>query len=304
MLGGGFSFLLLIVFSYILVKKGFDKQVFEGFPKFLFSICYPALVLVSFTGENSLLSPENIPLIILLALISTLSFFALGCIALRRYQKEARRPPILFYMIANNTFLAFPFIYYFFGAFGLSFIILFGMIQDFLIWSLGYMQYSKSGDLKQTIKSTLNPCFIAVIIGMFFTVNGWGLPDFLATPIQMLADVSLPVVLLLVGSLIAQNTDALKFIDRDAVLTILARMLLFPLLTFGILHLIGIDLTIVLLASFIVSLPAPMLGIVLARQFDKDIAFASTLFMLSTLLFLLNTAVLFLLQTQGIIPGF
>ena len=297
--GDNFSFLLLAVLSFVLVKGGFAKVAFEGLPKLLFNVSYPALVLISFTSVDADFTPEIILYIALFACIVALLFFALGVFFLRRYSKEGRKAPILFYLIVNNTFIGLPFIYFFFGAFGLSFTILFGVILDFFVWSLGYSLFADRGSVKQVLKNIFNPCFITLLTGMVFALNSWPLPTVLYPPIRMLSDTTIPLVLLLVGSLLAQNTDVFRRMDRDIILTVLVRTLLLPALTFLVLWFFGFAPSLVFLSTFLVALPAPMLGIVLSEQFQKDTAFASALFMVSTPLFILLCGLLFLLQSQG-----
>lgn len=297
--GGNFSFLLLIVLAYVLVKRGFDKIAFEGLPKLLFSVCYPALVLVTFTNVDADFTVEIILFITLFAVITGLGFYLLGRLALRKYQTAGRREIILFYLLVANTFVALPFIGFFFGSFGLSFVILFGVILDFFVWSLGYTQFAPRQNTKDTLKTIFNPCFITVIVGIIMALFSIPLPAIIAAPIHMLADTVIPLVLLLVGSLLAQNSHAFRSIDRDVILTVLARVVALPLLTFFVLRLLGTDFSLAFLSAFLVALPAPMLGIVLAKQFGKDVAFANALFVVSTPLFVVGCGVLFLLQSQG-----
>lgn len=298
--GGNFSFLLLIALSYVLVKRGFDKIAFEGLPKLLFGVCYPALVLVTFTNVDADFTAEIILFITLFAIITGLGFYFLGLFALKRYKTPGRREIILFYLLVANTFVALPFIAFFFGAFGLSFVILFGVILDFFVWSLGYAQFAPKKGTKEMLKTVFNPCFVTVILGMIMALFSIPLPAVITPPIQMLADAVIPLVLLLVGSLLAQNTHALKSIDKDVILTVLARIVVLPVITFFVLRLFRVDPSLAFLSAFLVALPAPMLGIVLAKQFEKDVAFANALFVVSTPLFVIGCGILFLLQHLGI----
>ena len=297
--GGNFSFLLLIVLAYILVKRGFDSAVFDGLPKLLFSVCYPALVLVTFTNVDADFTAEIILYITLFAVITGLGFYLLAFFVLRRYQTPGRKEIILFYFLVANTFVALPFIAFFFGSFGLSFVILFGVILDFFVWSLGYTQFAPRQNLKETLKVIFNPCFITILIGMTMALLDISIPAVIAPPIHMLADAVIPFVLLFVGSLLAKNSDALRSIDKDVILTVLARVVVLPIITFAVLRLIRVEPSLAFLSAFLIALPAPMLGIVLAKQFGKDVAFANALFVVSTPIFVIGCGILFLLQRQG-----
>ena len=298
-----FSFLFLILLSFLLVRFGFDSKAFDYIPKILFTLSYPALVLLSFSVIDSDLYPHHIVFTVVFSLISTSLLFLLPYLALRRYRKIDRKEIIIFYiMVGNVTFVGLPFIAYFFGAFGISFAILFGMVQDFFIWSLTYTRFSRRGSLKQAVKSLLNPCFLALIVGLILAFSPLSLPGFSMLPLQLLADLTIPLALLCIGSLLAQNRAALKHIDRDAVCAVLTKTFLIPVLAFVVLRLVGTELPLALLASFILSLPAPLLSILFSKEFNKDTAFANVQFVCSTLAFVLACGILFLLQAGGIIP--
>jgi len=298
-----FSFLFLILISYLLVRFGFDSKAFDHLPKILFTLSYPALVLLAFSTIDSDLYPHHIVFTVIFTVIATVLLFLLPYFALRRYRKADRKEIIIFYtMVGNVTFVGLPFIFYFFGAFGISFAIFFGMIQDLFIWSLTYARFSRRGSWKHTLKSLLNPCFLALIAGLILAFTPLSLPGFSMLPLELLADLTIPLALLCIGSLLAQNRDAIKHIDRDVVFSVVVKTFLIPGITFVVLHIIGIERDLALLSSFILSLPAPLLSILFAKQFDKDTAFANTLFVFSVLIFVLACGVIFLLQTGGIIP--
>jgi len=298
-----FSFLGLIALSYLMVRFGFDAKVFAGIPKLLFTFCYPALILTSFAVLDSDLSQQHVIFTVVFTVVSTGLIYALTSVVLSRYQNAARREVIAFYTaVGNVTFVGLPFIFYFFGPFGLSFAILYGVVQDMLIWSVIYTRFAGRGSLRQGIKTLLNPCFIAVILGFIVAQSPWTLPGTVELPIRLLADATIPLALLCIGSLLAESRGALKAIDRDALLAVGVKTFIVPVLGFGILRLFGIDQTLALLCSFILFLPAPLLSVLFSKEFGKDVDFANVLFVVSTLLFLLICVGLFALQTAGIIP--
>jgi len=297
-----FSFLILILISFVLVKAGFEKKVFDYVPKLLFTLCYPAIILVTFSNMDggSVLQHDAL-FIVVFAVVYTLIAYFTSRFAMRRYKNEGRRPIIVLNMIVGNvTFIGLPFISYFFGNWGVVFAILLNIVQDFFVWSICYWMFAPKGGIKQTLKNVFNPCFVAVIIGLFLAGTQHELPAFLAPPVHMLADMTIPIALLCIGSLLAQNTNMLKFIDKEAAFVIVARIFLLPALVFTILTIIGIDRQLVLISSFVTALPAPLLSVILSKEFKKDITFATAVFTLSTLIFILLCIALFFLQSHNI----
>ena len=294
------TFLALIILSYVLVCAGFDSKIFEKIPKLLFKICYPALILVSFAYlETDLERHHTVFVIVFTALCSFLIYFGAYAI-LSRYRNEKRKELIAFYMVVGNvTFVGLPFIYLFFGIFGVSFAILFGVVQDIIIWSFSYVRFSGKRDFKQILKAILNPCFIAVVVGFIIAGSPLVLPDAAKLPIQMLSDTTIPLALLYVGSLLAQNKGVLKSVNRGAVFAVCIKTLVLPALAYATMRIVGVDIFLAMLCSFLLSLPAPILLIIFAEEFNKDVAFANAVFVVSVVLFLILCLALLLLQTTG-----
>jgi len=147
--------------------------------------------------------------------------------------------------------------------------------------------FAPKGGLKQTLKTILNPCFVAVVVGFAMFSLDITLPALVQGPAMMLADMTIPLALLFIGCLLAQNVGAMRRIDKDVLLSVAAKTLLAPLLVFVVLTALGIDPTLVLLSTVLTALPVPLLCVMFAKEFGKDVAFVNVAFMFSTLMFIL-----------------
>jgi len=288
-----FMFLVLVLVAYLLVKGGFDTKAFDSIPKLLFNLCMPALILISFSGMDGEISQSDTLFISVFAVAYTLLVYPAARYALRRYQNTARKETLSLNMILGNTsFVGLPFIAYFFGIWGVRLTILFGIVQDFFIWSLCYSLFAGKRSAGQTLKVVMNPCFIAIILSFALAALRLEIPDIARPPIDMLASMTVPLALLCIGSLLAQNVGALKNIDRDAIISVAVKTFALPAAVFAVLMLLGTGLELVLLATFITALPVGLLSVMFTKEFDKDVAFANVVFVLSTLVFILMCAAL------------
>ena len=289
-----FSFLILVLLAYIVVRKGFDTKALDNIPKLLFSFCIPALILTSFSGMDREIAQQDAFFVSAFAVVYTIIVYPTAYFALRRYQNAARKESLAFNMLVGNTsFVGLPFIFYFFGIWGVRLTILFSAVQDFFIWSLCYSMFAGKGSVRQSLKSVLNPCFIAVVASIAIAAFRLEIPGILLAPIDMLAGMTVPLALLFIGSLLAQNSGALKNIDRDAIISVAIKTFAIPTVVFVTLTAIGINRELVLLATFIAALPAALLSVIFAKEFNKDTAFANVAFVLSTLTFILCCVALF-----------
>ena len=289
-----FSFLVLVLIAYILVRKGFDTKAFDNIPKLLFSFCMPALILTSFSGMDREIAQQDAFFVAAFAVGYTIIVYPIAYFALRRYKNAARKESLAFNMIVgNSTFVGLPFIFFFFGIWGVRLTILFSAVQDFFIWSLCYSMFAGKGSVRQSLKAILNPCFIAVVVSIAIAAFRLEIPGIALAPIDMLASMTVPLALLCIGNLLAQNAGALKNIDREAVISVAIKTFALPAVVFVTLMAIGISRELVLLATFISALPAALLSVIFAKEFNKDTAFANVTFVLSTLTFILCCVALF-----------
>ncbi|MCL2852156.1 MAG: AEC family transporter [Defluviitaleaceae bacterium] len=289
-----FSFLILILIAFLLVKAGFDTKAFDSIPKLLFNLCMPSLILVSFTGLDDDISQQDAVFIAVFAIAYTLAVYPAARYALRRYQNVSRRETLALNMVLGNiSFVGLPFIAFFFGIWGVRLAILFSAIQDFFIWSFCYWIFAGKGSVKQTLKVIFNPCFVAIVLSFALAGMGLEIPALARAPVNMLADMTVPLALLCIGSLVAQNTGALRYVDRDAVISISLKTFMLPAIVFAALTAFSFDPALTLLVTFITALPVGLISVIFAKEFDKDIAFANVVFVLSTLLFILMCVVLF-----------
>ena len=295
-----FSFLLLILLSFLMVRFGFDSKVFDSIPKLLFTFCYPALIITSFSVVDSTLSSQYFLHSAIFAFVVTGLVFLISCGVLRGYKNSSRKEIIIFYMmIGNITFVGLPFIFFFFGALGLSLAILIGVLQDIYIWSLNYTRFSRRGSFRQTIKALGNPCFIALVVGLAVNGSGTALPEFISMPARMLADATIPLALLCIGGILAQNRGILKKLDFDVIMVVTIKTFIVPVIAFLIFRAIGVSFFLSFLFGFIMTLPAPILSILFSKEFGCDVEFANSVFVLSVIAFSLLSVALFVLQSFG-----
>jgi len=290
-----FSFLVLILVAFLLVKRGFDRRAFDYIPKLLFNLCLPALILTSFSGAESEIARDDAVFISIFSAAYTVIVYTTARRVLRRYPNTARKENLALNMIFSNTaFVGLPFISYFFGLWGVRLTILFANVQDFFIWSLCYSMFAGKRNFRQTLKVILNPCFVAIVVSFSLAALGFELPEIVMAPIGMLAGMTVPLALLCIGSLLAQYTGTLRNIDRDAIISVAVKTFALPTVVFASLMAIGINLELVLFATFITALPVGLLSVIFAKEFEKDVAFANVAFVLSTLTFILGCVALFI----------
>ncbi len=267
-------------------------------PAMLTNICYPVMILSTFRDlsvKNLLSSGLTI---VIITLVLTFALYGLGKFLFRK-EEEGRRPLFNFILgIGNVTYVGIPLIGIFFGAEGVSFAILHGVVQDVLIWLLYCPSFL--GKSKPRIKQKLlNPCILALIVGLFITIMQWKLPAFLNHTIDQLSLAASPIALIFLGLTIAKYGVFRWIRCTPAIMISVLKVVILPLVLFCIVSLLTDRYTTILLC-ILFACPAPIMSIVWASQYDGDVELAVNSCICSTQLYLLFVGIsLMLLSTIG-----
>jgi malate permease and related proteins len=289
---------MLVGIGYIGVKvKLIPASVTDLLPQLLINLCYPAMILSSLISINAAELVQTGLTAALITLVITVLLYLLGKVALARIERPKR---ILFQFmlgIGNVTYVGIPLISIFLGEKGVYYAVIHGVVQDILIWLLFYPSYldNKKKDKLRLLK---NPCMVALILGIFFSIFRIRLPDFLTLTLDRLSFVTSPLALLFLGAIIAEH-GALGWIKNiPAIVAGMIKVILLPLLIFFSLILITDSYTSLLMA-LLFSCPTPIMSIVWARQYDGDTKLSIHSCIFSTLLYLVVMSILLSILTAN-----
>ena len=134
------------------------------------------------------------------------------------------------------------------------------------------MKEEKKSVWKQVRAAVLNPCLIAVVLGLVFWIAGWEIPTVLDYCIKSLSSITSPLALLLCGIIIA-DYDFKRIFRLKYLWTPLLRTVIMPLLFFLLtrpLMATGVDRIIVQMVVVYCALPTSSLLPAYAVQYDPD----------------------------------
>jgi len=298
-----FTFLLIAVVSFALVKIGFDTKAFDSISKLLINLCLPSLILLSFSSMGADVFQYEAVFVVVFTAVYIFITYSVARMVLRRYKNMARKEILPLNMaVGNISFLGIPFSALLFGEWGVRLTILSSIAVDFFIFSVVYAMFAGKNSFRQWLGSMLNPCFIAIVVGFGLALMQLQVPAIIRTPMYMLSDMTMPLALLYIGNLLAQNTHALKNIDREAVISIAIKGFALPPIVFVLLTAMGTSRELVLLCTFFTALPAGMFSVIFSKEFNKDIAFANVVFVLSAFIFMAGCLAVYVLMDVPISP--
>lgn len=282
-------FFLVIAIGYAVMRlRVLPDSAPDVLPPVLINICYPALVLQTFSGvDTKELLSTGLPVVIATLCITFFLYFS--SYFFYRRQPRARIPLLRFITgIGNVTYVAIPLLSVFLSEEAMFIVVIHGAVQDFLIWSL-YQQLFLRGDPSSKghlwKKLLTNPCLIAAVAGVILVLSGASLPSFLQITAEKIAATTSPIALLFLGMLIQRYGLWTWRKDRGAMLFAACKVLAMPCAVFAVLQFF-LPTTSALLLAFVFGSPSPLTSVVWAKQYQGDVPFAVNCCLASTLLFL------------------
>ena len=194
-------------------------------------------------------------------------------------------------MMMNSGNMALPFALLAFGQEGFDKAIIFFVTVAMMNFSIGVSIAKGKGGLREIFRL---PLIYAALGGLTCSVLGLQLPKFLATPVGMLADTAIPLMIINLGvQLRSLRISAL----RHAATAVGIRMgggLLIAALFVTIFGVSGVSRNVIMLISI---MPPAVFNIILAQKYDADPDAVASAIVLGTLLSVVTTSIFLLFVT-------
>ena len=162
-------------------------------------------------------------------------------------------------IFANCGFMSLPLQEVMLGAdgtlYGSAYVIMFNLV----VWSYGV--YLISGDKRyiQPKKLFVNPGIAGLLIGLIIFVFSIPVPHVLSSTVNYLAAIYTPLPMLIIGYHLSRTNVLKAFKDIKCIAAVALRLLVYPLVSLGVLYILGVRGT--LLVSVIISLSAPVAAV-------------------------------------------
>jgi len=194
-------------------------------------------------------------------------------------------------MFMNTGNMGLPFALLAFGTVGLDKAIIFYITIAILNFSLGIFIAKGEGGFREIFRL---PLIYAVIGGLICSVTGLQFPRFLITPVEMLADVAIPLMIINLGV----QLKSLKVSDlHHALAGVGIRMgggLLMAASFIVIFGIAGVSRNVIFLDAL---MPPAVFNVILAQKYDADPDAVASMIVLGTLLSIATTPLFLMFVT-------
>ncbi len=266
-----------------LVKPDFSPQLSGVVFKFFFPLMLLKVILLQ-TDIASVVAGWRL-LVISTALIAL--GVPLGALVARALHGRIEVAPAQFAtMFPNYIFMGMPVILAMYGEAASATLIMYSLPLSLLVSTLGYMVMASSGGVNW--RAALNPCTLAIAVGLIWLALGVPVPAFVADVITLGNNVVSPVAMFQVGMVIAGFEFKGISELRDAALFSALRLVALPLVVAVALTLIGLRGLEVSVPAMVTAMPVAANMTITAGAVGRHEAISGKLVFVTTVLSLIT----------------
>lgn len=252
--------MLMIAVGFIAAKTGIMTEAGAACcTDIALIIATPCVIIKSLMRKFDAAVMKSLLLAIALTLLVQVLMITLGTLLLRSKDLKRQRTLRFGSIFANCGFMSLPLQEVMLGAdgtlYGSAYVIMFNLV----VWSYGV--YLISGDKRyiQPKKLFVNPGIAGLLIGLIIFVFSVPVPRVLSSTVNYLAAIYTPLPMLIIGYHLSKTNVLKAFKDIKCIAAVVLRLLVYPLVSLGVLYLFGVRGT--LLVSVIISLSAPVAAV-------------------------------------------
>ena len=268
---------LLIAVGFVADKVGiYTEKASRLNTDLLFYIVTPMVIVNSFISMDT--SAEHIKGLGLAILCSFMLHFIGMVLILPLFRKgDIRQCGIYRFacMYGNCGYMALPLAQAVLGDIGVFYCSAAVMAFNVVSFTHGVTILGAQKDGFQLKKLLVNPGTIGVAIGLPLFLLRVKLPVVLATPVSGLASMNTPLAMLIFGTYLANTELKTMFKDRNIYLVALIKLIVLPLLVFGLLTVLKVPAQLRVAMTLAASAPSANNTVVFAGKYQLDTGVAS-----------------------------
>lgn len=185
---------------------------------------------------------------------------------------------------SNCGFFGIPLINSLLGAEGVFYITAFNTIFNILLWTHGVMIMDRTQTKVSpaSLKKLIHPGIISVLLGLVCFLLQIRLPSILSEPLDMIADMTTPLAMIIAGANLAQSHFFTSLRNSRVYLMCALKLLVFPVICLAILWLLPLSFTVAFSLFIAIASPVATTTVMFADRYDQDAPYASELLVTST----------------------
>lgn len=278
---------IMIIIGYICAKVNLTGPEFnQHTSKVLTNVLLPATILKAMSGLGGEITNKELVYVIFLFFLMMGLAGAVGILLSRVLSIDQSDRGILIglVMYMNISFVGFPLVETYYGAQGMLFACLSCVPMNLLMFSVGVAGISGNSRDAVNLKKILNVPMISTLLGIVIMVLKLQIPSLLYGTINSVANATVPISMIILGSSLAAIPAAEALGDVKIYIIAAARLLICPILTNLLLRLFVDNQVLIGAVTILASTPVAVLMTPLCVQYGKSDALSSKSIFISTVL--------------------
>lgn len=257
--------------------KIFDQKANEVFSTLLIQIVTPVLVIYAFQIDyDPQLITGFLQTFLIGLIVTVLGIFVVPLVfPAKRESSGIERFSALY---PNCGFIGIPIIRSVAGQKGVFYLTALIALYAIFCWTHGVIIIQNKFTLAELKKGLLSPVIISTLIGLALFFLRIRLPAVLLDSMSFIADMNTPLAMLIAGLSIAQCDLRASFKKRGIYRVSVVRLIAFPLITIGIIALIGADSIVGSTSLIALACPVATTVSLLAIRYELDYKYAAEIF--------------------------
>ena len=284
----GVIFIVLLVGALARFFKVLSKETTDGLCRIAIEVTLPFLYFYTLsTSLNRQLLFSIWPLPIIAIALTLFSYFLTRIVSLPLKLKDNQRGTFLFLgTFGNYGFLGIPLVYALFGREALAKLIVFTLGVTFLYWTFGVAILSdprvRAG---KVFRNLANNGILGLLLGLAAGISSFPIPEFILESSRLIGNASIPLALIVVGSMLAQSQAKRQFALKAIFTLVFCRLILIPALVVLVVNSFeGLPKIIGAIIVLQAAMPSASTTPILTRRFGGDSQLAASGVFFTTLL--------------------
>lgn len=299
---------LILVGFYFSGRKWFGKQGMDFLSTFTVEATLPFYMFYNIyndIGSREALASLILKLPVTFILILLCVGLAAGAGFVLKVKEGRRNTFAAAAGFSNVVFIGFPVIQALWGDGITSIGVIYYISSTLLFWTVGVWLLQRDGKANggkkagffSNLKAVVSPAVIGMFLGMAAIFFGIRVPDFVLKPLSMISQLTSPMALIFIGSVIRNMEPGSVRLEKDIVLALAMRFLMVPAASAVFLKLMPIPVEMRQVFFMLSTMPSMAQMGIMARQYDSDYEFACTVITLTTIISMLTIPVfMFIMQ--------
>lgn len=287
---------LLIVVGYIVGKVGIISESGQKeLAGFVLKVTMPATIILALQLEFTKDRFNTALRIMLIISLAYILMIILSKFISKIYRVDEKQRDVIQIgsLLPNTSFMGFPIVLSILGKEALFFAVLgAGLIFEVVSWTYATYTIGRNTgmDFKENLfkKIFLSPGILSIIIGFILFIFSITIPEPLNSTMRLLSQATSPLAMIVVGILLSRSNIKECITSGKLYLISAFKLLIFPLLIFGILKILGFTGMEIIIPTIMLSMPTAAYVAIFSANLGNDANLASQIVFISSLMSLIT----------------